>query len=67
MRVLWDLQNETWYHTWHINNGFPGKFTPNLGLEESLVISWVDVGLKGFLTGNDVCNGLETPESVATS
>lgn len=24
------------------------KFTPSLSLEESLVISWVDVGLKGF-------------------
>lgn len=35
-------------HTGNKNNGFPEKFTPNLSLGESLVISWVDVGLKGF-------------------
>lgn len=53
---LWDYK----YH-------FPKKFVPNLSLEGLAVISWVDVGLKSFHTGNTVSQGLETQTGVATS
>lgn len=54
----------SYIHTENINNGFPEKLTPNLSLEESLVISWVAVSLKGFLDWKQLCSGFESQESV---